>query len=259
MLFAIPEQLEPTDLWLCSFFPRLRWESTFVRGDAMEDASGGSVDLELSSDMLCTSNRPFSSSVWHLECPRGMCFSSPQRSKSPAATNLVAGGLSLRSPPSPHGRNRSRVMPGEVLQRGAPRGHHSPLPTSLPPATPLTRSRLSVPPTTPWQVLRANPCTYEGPPGGYRYLVIELRSEPPRGQRGDQRVRSEAARAVRNEGHRAVRRRPVGPCRLVFHHKYACLACSHSCAMIMVDVPSSFQRISNRYERRGSISVKRVT
>ena len=162
-------------------------------------------------------------------------------------------------PPFPHGRNRSRAMPGEVLQRGAPRGHHSPLPTSLPPATPLTCSRLSVPPTTPWQVLYANPSTYEGPPGGFRYLFFELRSEPPRGQRGDHPVRSEASRAVRNEGRRAVRRGPVGPCRLVFHHKFVCLACSHSCIMIMVDIPSSLQRITNRCERRGSISVKRVT
>ena len=188
-----------------------------------------------------------------------MRFSSPQRSKSPVATNLVAGGLSLRSPPSPHGRNRSRAMPGEVLQRGAPRGHHSPLPTSLPPATPLTCSRLSVPPTTPWQVLYANPSTYEGPPGGFRYLFFELRSEPPRGRRGDHPVRSEAPRAVRNEGRRAVRRGPVGPCRLVFHHKFVCLACSHSCIMIIIYIPSSLQRITNRCERRGSISVKRVT
>ena len=110
-----------------------------------------------------------------------------------------------------------------------------------------------------WQVLYANPSTYEGPPGGFRYLFFELRSEPPRGQRGDHPVRSEASRAVRNEGRRAVRRGPVGPCRLVFHHKFVCLACSHSCIMIMVDIPSSLQRITNRCERRGSISVKRVT
>ena len=151
--------------------------------------------------------------------------------------------------------NGTRTMLGEVLQRSAPRGHHSLLPNSPSIAAPLTCSRQPVPLTTPWQVLRANPCTYEGPPGGYRYLLIELRSEPPRGQRGDHLVRSEASRAVRNEGRRAVRRGPVGPCRLVFHHKSACLACSHSCAMIMKDVSSSLQRISNRYERRGSISV----
>ena len=118
---------------------------------------------------------------------------------------------------------------------------------------------LSVPLTTPWQVLRANPCTYEAPPGGYRYLLIELRSEPPRGQRGDHLVRSEASRAVRNEGRRAVRRGPVGPCRLVFHHKFVCLACSHSCIMFMVDIPNNWQRISNRYEGRESIPVKPVT
>ena len=159
----------------------------------------------------------------------------------------------------PHGRSRSRAMPGEVLKRGAPRGHHSQLPNSPTPAPRPTRSRLYVPPTTPWQVLYANPSTYEGPPGGFRYLFFELRSEPPRGQRGDHPVRSEASRAVRNEGRRAVRRGPVGPCRLVFHHKFVCLACSHSCIMIMVDIPSSLQRITNRCERRGSISVKRVT
>ena len=153
-----------------------------------------------------------------------------------------------------HGRNRSRAMPGEVLQRGAPRSHHSPLPTSPPPTPPLTCSRLPLHPTTPWQVLRANPCTYEGPPGGYRYLLIELRSEPPRGQRGGHLVRSEASRAVRNEGRRTVRRGPVGPCRLIFHYKFACLACSHSCKMIMVDIPSNWKRITIRYERRGSIS-----
>ena len=51
----------------------------------------------------------------------------------------------------------------------------------------------------------------------------------------------------------------VGACRSIFHHKFACLACSHSCKIIMVDIPSNWKRITIRYERRGSISVKRVT
>ena len=158
------------------------------------------------------------------------------------------------SPPFPHGRNKSRAMPGEALQRGAPRGHHSPLPTSPPPAPPLTCSRLSLPPTTPWQVLRANPSSYAGQKWRDLYVLFELRSELPRDAGGGGVARGEAARAVRNEGRSTVRRGPVGPCRSVLHHKFACLACSHSCIMIMVDIPSSWQRISNRYERRGSIS-----
>ena len=113
-------------------------------------------------------------------------------------------------PPFPHGRNRSRAMPGEVLQRGAPRGHHSPLPTSPPPAPPLTCSRLSLHPTTPWQVLRANPSTYEGHPGGYDYLLFELRSDLPRGWRGAGGGISCGARSRARRGTRVTERRPVG-------------------------------------------------
>ena len=116
----------------------------------------------------------------------------------------------------------SGAMPGEVLQRGAPRGHHSQLPNSPTPAPRPTRSRLYVPPTTPWQVLYANPSTYKHHPGGFRYLFLALRSELPRDAGGGGVAGDQAARAARNEDCRAVHRGPVGPCRSVFHHKFAC-------------------------------------
>ena len=147
------------------------------------------------------------------------------------------------APPGRHGWGRGRPAEG------------------APPTAPwLTCSRPSVcPPPTPWQELRTNPSTYEGHPGGFGYLLIELRSEMPRGLNVDHHVRSAGSRAVRNEGHRTVRRGPVGPCRSVLQHKFACLACSHSCIMFMVDIPNNWQRISNRYEGRESIPVKPVT
>ena len=188
-----------------------------------------------------------------------MRFSSPQRSKSPAATNLVAGGLSLRSPPSHmagtgQGRRRARSCSGARFADII-------LNFPIQPRPPLRSRahRLSVAPRTPWQVLYANPSTYKRHPGGFRYLLVELRSEPPRGPRGGHHVRSAGSRAVRNEDRRTVRRGPVGPCRSIFHLKFARLACPHSCIMIMVYIPSSWQRSSNRYDRRTSISGKRRT
>ena len=57
-------------------------------------------------------------------------------------------------------------------------------------------------------------------PGGYQYLLFELRSELPRGPRGDHHVRSAGSRAVRNEGRRAVLRGPIGPCRSTLVNVY---------------------------------------
>ena len=129
--------------------------------------------------------------------------------------------------------------------------------TSPPPAPPLTCSRLPLPPTTPCQVLRANPSSYAGQKWRDLYVLFDLRSELPRDAGGGGVARGEAARAVRNEGRSTMRRGPLGPCSSVLHHNFACLTCPHSCIMIMVDIPSNWKWNFIRYERRGSISVKR--
>ena len=154
--------------------------------------------------------------------------------------------------------NGTRAMLGEVLQRSAPCSHHALLLNSPSIAAPLTCSRLPVPLTTPWQVLRANPFTYAGRKWRNLYLLFELQSKLPRGIGWDQSVRSAGSSAVRNEGRRTLLRGPIEPCRSAFHHTSACLACSHSFRVIMVDISSSWNRIIHRYEQRGSISGKRV-
>ena len=69
---------------------------------------------------FANSNRALSPSIWHGACPPHMRSSSPQRLRSPTATNLVAGGLFLRRTP-PHmagtgqGRCRARSCSGARL------------------------------------------------------------------------------------------------------------------------------------------------
>ena len=120
-----------------------------------------------------------------------------------------------RSPPRPFGR--PHVTPAPPPTRGSPTcaPWHAPC---LAPDRSLYPRSPAAPSPTPGQELCANPSTYKGPPGGYRYLLVALRSEPPRGLGGEHHVRSAGSRAVRNESHRTVVRGPIGPCRSTLVH-----------------------------------------
>ena len=90
-------------------------------------------------------------------------------------------------------------MPGEVLERGAPRGHHYHLPNTPPPAPRRTHSPAACGCHDPWQVLYANTSTYKQDPGGLLHQYVALRWAMPREVGGGDLGRGEAARAARND------------------------------------------------------------
>ena len=122
-----------------------------------------------------------------------------------------------RSPPRPFGR--PHVTPASPPTRGLPTLAPWHAPCLAPDREVYPRSPAAHLPT-PWQELRANPSTYKGENWRNLFVLFKLRSELPRGPRGDHHVRSAGSRAVRNEGRRAVVRGPIGPCRSTLVHVY---------------------------------------